>query len=55
MSYDDERDYAEEAYWRAFCPACGTSPCESEDGHKADRVAEMFDQAAEDYGRFIEH
>lgn len=22
---------------------------------EADRLAEMFDQAAEDYGRFIEH
>lgn len=24
---DDSRDYAEEAYWREFCPACGVSPC----------------------------
>lgn len=28
-----DRDYAEEAYLRDFCPACGTSPCESVDGH----------------------
>lgn len=25
---DDQRDYEEEAYWRGFCPLCGTSPCE---------------------------
>ena len=24
---DDQRDYAEEAYWREFCGACGDSPC----------------------------
>ena len=24
---DDQRDYAEEAYWREFCQACGASPC----------------------------
>ena len=27
MNGDDERDYEEEAYWRAFCDPCGTSPC----------------------------
>jgi len=27
VNSNDERDYAEEAYWRAFCPACGASPC----------------------------
>jgi hypothetical protein len=24
---DENRDYAEEAYWRAYCQACGDSPC----------------------------
>lgn len=24
---DENRDLAEEAYWRAFCGACGASPC----------------------------
>lgn len=24
---EDQRDYAEEAYWRDFCDACGVSPC----------------------------
>ena len=24
---DDQRDYQEEAYWRAFCDPCGQSPC----------------------------
>lgn len=32
---DDERDPIEERYWRDFCPACGTSPCES-DGNDED-------------------
>lgn len=27
MSSQDERDPAEERYWRDFCPACGTRPC----------------------------
>jgi hypothetical protein len=28
----DERDEAEEAYWREFCPGCGVSPCQLPDG-----------------------
>jgi hypothetical protein len=24
---DEHRDYAEEAYWRDYCQACGDSPC----------------------------
>jgi hypothetical protein len=24
---DQQRDYAEEAYWRNYCQACGASPC----------------------------
>lgn len=24
---DDQRDYAEEAYWRSYCDACGGAPC----------------------------
>lgn len=27
MDNDDQRDSQEEAYWSAFCPACGESPC----------------------------
>jgi len=26
-AFQDERDYAEEAYWREFCIPCGDSPC----------------------------
>jgi hypothetical protein len=34
MMYQDEhRDFAEEAYWRAFCPECGTSPCAVDGEH----------------------
>jgi hypothetical protein len=33
VNSNDERDHAEEAYWREFCPACGTSPCDSPGGH----------------------
>jgi len=38
---DDQRDYEEEAYWRAFCNACGASPCiwdGTPDGFHAERV-----------------
>ena len=44
---DDQRDYAEKAYNAAFCPACGTSPCESEDGHESERIAEMYEDAGD--------
>lgn len=36
---DENRDLAEEAYWRAFCIPCGTSPCDwdgTPDGFHAD-------------------
>jgi hypothetical protein len=46
---DENRDYAEEAYNAAMCPACGTSPCESEDGHEAERIAEMYAEAAGEF------
>jgi hypothetical protein len=36
MDQDQQRDFAEEAYWRAFCPACGTSPCTADGGHPDD-------------------
>lgn len=36
MNNNDERDYEEERYWARFCPECGTSPCESPDGHASD-------------------
>src|SRR4051812_8403643 len=29
---DDQRDYAEESYWRGYCPECD-GPCTSLDGH----------------------
>lgn len=43
MSAQDERDYAEEAYWAAFCPMCGTSPCESDDEHAEELAAELYE------------
>ena len=33
MDQDQQRDFAEEAYWRAFCPECGTSPCAVDGEH----------------------
>lgn len=27
MDQTEQRDFAEERYWREFCAACGTSPC----------------------------
>jgi hypothetical protein len=36
MDQDQQRDFAEEAYWRAFCPECGTSPCAVDGEHSGD-------------------
>jgi hypothetical protein len=32
MDQDQQRDYAEEAYWRNYCPECD-GPCRSTTGH----------------------
>ena len=43
---DDQRDYAEEAYWAAYCQACGASPCTWDgvpDGFHADDDYEAID------------
>lgn len=48
---DDERDYAEEAYWRDYCQPCGASPCNWDgkpDGFHADRC-EGCGQATSDW------
>lgn len=52
---DQQRDFAEEAYWRAFCPECGTSPCTVDGEHydgepdPATYDAELFADAAAEY------
>jgi hypothetical protein len=43
---DDERDFAEEKYWRNHCDYCDSSPCRSADNHAAEIREEEWKEAS---------
>jgi hypothetical protein len=43
---DDDRDYAEENYWRNYCDYCDSSPCRSDDNHAAEIAEDEWLEAS---------
>ncbi len=52
MDRDEQRDEAEEAYWRNFCPECD-GRCESTNGHAELDEEIANSRASEDFLRWF--